>query len=39
MAVHPSDAQLTPGIAGIMLIVYLVLSFAAAGILLLKRDV
>jgi ABC-type transport system involved in multi-copper enzyme maturation permease subunit len=39
MAVHPSDAQLTPGIAGIVLIVYLVLFFAAAGILLLKRDV
>jgi ABC-2 type transport system permease protein len=39
MAVHPTDAQLTPGIAGIMLIVYLVISFAAAGILLLRRDV
>lgn len=39
MAVHPTDAQLSPGVAGIMLVVYLVISFAAAAILLLKRDV
>jgi len=39
MAVHPTDAQLAPGIAGIVLLVYLVVSFAAAAVLLLRRDV
>jgi ABC-type transport system involved in multi-copper enzyme maturation permease subunit len=39
MAVHPTDAQLAPGIAGIVLVVYLVISFTAAGLLLLRRDV
>jgi hypothetical protein len=39
MAVHPTDAQLSPGVAAIMLVAYLVVSFAAAAILLLERDV
>jgi ABC-type transport system involved in multi-copper enzyme maturation permease subunit len=39
MDVHPTDAQLAPGVAGIMLIVYLVVAFSAAAVLLVRRDV
>jgi hypothetical protein len=39
MAVQPTDAQLTPRMAELMLIGYLVISFAVAAVLLLRRDV
>jgi hypothetical protein len=39
MAAHTTDAQLTPGIAATMLVIYLAVSLSAAAILLLKRDV
>jgi len=39
MAAHTTDAQLSPGIAATMLVVYLAISLGAAAVLLLKRDV
>jgi ABC-2 type transport system permease protein len=39
MAVHPTDAALAPGIAALMLAMYLLIVFAAAAVLLQGRDV
>jgi len=39
MAVHPTDAPLTPGMAGLVLVIYLLISFTMAAVLLLKRDI